>query len=137
MRRDPVSFVWLAGLALAVLLYLLDPALVAGRLADALSWLASAVDLAFAQITFAAADAVRAAALALYVVFCVLCVLAVRRGGRGRAALVAVSAAFLLLLAWDDTGPGERRWGEALLLAAVGAVVMTRRVRGTPPARLP
>ena len=135
MRRDPVSVVWMVGLALAVLFYLLDPSLLAGRLGDALAWLALRVDYVFAELTFAAADAVRAAALALYAVFVVLCLLAVRRGRRGRAALVFVSAAFVLLVAWNDTGPGEQRWGEALLLAGVGAVVMTRRVRATPPAR--
>ena len=130
MRRDPVSLIWLVGLVLAVLFYLLDPTLLAGRLGEGLTWLSSRVDLVFAQLTFAAADAVRAAALAFYAVFCILALLVIGRGGRGRAALVLVSIAFVLLVGWDDTAPGERRWGEALLLAGVGALVMTRRVRG-------
>ena len=136
MKRDPVSVAWIAGLVLAVLFYLLDPGLVAERVGAVLSVVAGQLDLVFAQLTFAAADAVRALALALYAVFCILCVLSVQRGGRGYAALLLVSAAFVGLVGWDGTGPGERRWGEALLLAGVGALVMTRRVRGGVPARL-
>ena len=74
--------------------------------------------------------------LALYAVFCVLCLLAIRRGNRGRAALVLVSVVFLSLVGLDDGAPGERRWAEALLLAAVAALVMTRRARAGLPARL-
>ena len=136
MKRDPVSFVWIAGLLLAVLFYLLDPGRVAEQVGVFLSWFALRLDLLFAELTFAAADVVRAAALALYAVFVLLCLLAIRRGGRGRAALVLVSVAFLALVALDDGAPGERRWGEALLLAGVGALVMTRRVRGGSTARL-
>lgn len=135
MRRDPVSLVWIVGLGLAVLFYVLDPARVAETLGLALTWVASRTDMLFAELTFAATDAVRALALASYAVFCILCVLSIRRGARGRTALVLVSAAFLALVALDDGGPGERRWGEALLLAGVGALVMTRRVRGGVPAR--
>ena len=132
MKRDPVSLVWIAGLVLAVVFYLLDPGRIAEQVGLVLSAVASQVDLAFAQITFAAAGAVRAAALALFAVFVGLSLLTIRRGGRGRAALVLVSAAFLALVAVGDAGPGERRWGEALLLAGAGALVMTRRVRSEP-----
>ena len=137
MKRDPVSVVWIAGLVLAVLFYLVDPGRVAEQLGLFLSAVASQLDYAFAQLTFAAADAVRAAALALFAVFVVLSVLTIHRGGRGWAALLLVSAAFLALGATGDAGPhgswwGERRWGEALLLAGAGALVMTRRVRHGP-----
>ena len=132
MKRDPVSTVWVVGLVLAVLFYLLDPGRVAEQLGAFLSALASQIDYTFAQLTFAAADAVRAAALALFAVFVALCLLTIRRGGRGRAALLLVSAVFLALVAMGDAGPGERRWGAALLLAGAGALVMTRRVRSAP-----
>ena len=129
MKRDPVSLVWVVGLALAVLFYALDPGRVAEQLGAFLSALASQIDYAFAQITFAAADVVRAAALGLFAVFVALCLLSIRRGGRGRAALRLGSAAFLFLVVVNDAGPDERRWGEALLLAGTGALIMTRRVR--------
>ena len=132
MRRDPVSAVWIVGLVLALLFYVLDPGRVAEQVSAFLSVVALQVDYAFAQLTFAAADVVRAGALALFAVFVGLCVLSIRRGGRGRAALLLVSAAFLALVAVSDAGPGEQRWGAALLLAGVGALVMTRRVRSLP-----
>jgi hypothetical protein len=73
---------------------------------------------------------VRAAAIGLYFVFVVLGVLVSRRGGRSRAALIAVSLVFFGLV-WHSAGDGfgvHTRWMAALLLTALAALSMTRRL---------
>ena len=65
-------------------------------------------------------DAVRAAAIALYVVFVVLAILARRGGHRSGGALFIVSALFLLLVGTHWYQPGTK-WFSAAVLAGVGA----------------
>ena len=162
MKRDPVSIIWLAGIGLAVLIYLVDPVQVLFLVQIVGRDLVRGIDQVVLHLGLAAFDVVRALALAAFAVFCALSVLAIRRGGRGRTALLAVTAVFLVLVAtdghevdnifaddaptatpylfipqfWEDTGSHNRRWGEALLLSGVAALVMTRRVRGGVPARV-
>ena len=68
--------------------------------------------------------------------FAGLAVLSIVRGGRGRAALVALSLVFFGLI-WHAAGDGfgaHTRWLAALALAAAGALSMTRRLSQSRPA---
>jgi hypothetical protein len=85
---------------------------------------------ALLNISVAAFDLVRALAIGLYFVFVVLAILTIHRGGHGRGALVAVSLVFFGLI-WRSAGEGfgaHTRWMTALLLTAVAALSMTRRL---------
>ncbi len=81
--------------------------------------------------------AVRALAIALYVVFTVLAFLASQRGHRGVGAWFVVTAV-LLMLVWRPFNAYSApisRWIAALALVAVGAIVMTQRLSATPVRR--
>lgn len=130
MRRDPVVLAWVLGLALAALVYVVGPR-------DFLYHLLNSLNVAFWQLgniiaglSVVALDAVRALAIGLYATFFVLALAVLRRGGRARAALVVVTALFLLLVFNSDL-PTESngRWAAALALSAIGAIVMTGRLR--------
>jgi hypothetical protein len=132
VSRNVVAVAWLAGIALAALVYVAGPdhlVLALGNVAES-TWLLLQ-DLA-RNLTLASFDLVRALAIGLFATFAVLTVLAVRRGHKGRSALIAVSAVFLLLV-WDQGAyASPSRWIGALFLAAVGAVVMTARLTAAP-----
>ena len=86
-------------------------------------------------LTQRAFDAVRAAAIALYVVFVVLALLAGHRGLRSGAALFVITLVFLMLVGTHWYEPGTK-WFSAAVLAGVGAGMMTSRLmRPPPPAR--
>lgn len=131
MRRDPVSIVWIIGAVVTVLVYLAGPE-------HFFYWLFYELDQGWTQIaiaidhlSIASFNLLRAAAVGLFVVFMTLTLLVIRAGGRGRAAFLFGGGTFLLLVAqsrWYDVG--NARWFAALVLAAVGAAVMSRRLRG-------
>ena len=80
-------------------------------------------------------EVMRAAAIALYVVFVVLAVLAMRRGLRAGGMLLGVSVVFLLLVRTDWYDPGTK-WLAAVVLTAIAAASMTKRlVHAMPTAR--
>ena len=85
-----------------------------------------------ADLSALSLDVVRALAIGLFATFLVLGVAVARRGGRARGALILVTVLFLLLagggLDIDESG-GAGRWTAAMLLAGVGAAVMTGRLR--------
>ena len=85
-----------------------------------------------ADLSSMALDVVRALAIGLYATFVVLAFAVLRRGGRARAALIVVTLLFLVLVAHDDmVTESNGRWMAALALSAVGAIVMTTRLRQT------
>jgi hypothetical protein len=124
-RRNPVAAVWLGGALLTLLLYLARPGALIAMVLDAAAQLETFWDVALQWLALTSFDLLRAIALGLLAVFVALTSLAIRRGRRGRGALIAVPVLFLLLV-WH--AEGTHRWAEALLLAGVGALVMTRRV---------
>lgn len=130
MKRDPVALVWVGGIAFAALLYAVGTDQFLFRLFDALRdaghWIGDFV----AGLSVLAVDLVRALALGLYATFVALALLAARRGHPARGVLLGVSALFWLLAA-GNMGPrgSSVAWIGALLVAAFGAVSMTRRLR--------
>jgi hypothetical protein len=130
--------IWIGGFVLAVVLYLIGP----DRFFDACMALIDGIDAAFRDLVAALGaqtySAIRALAIAIYVVFAVLAVLASQRGHRGMAALVLVTGVFLILVwrPYDGFPVPIDRWIAALVLVASGALVMTRRLT-TPPRRRP
>jgi hypothetical protein len=130
MPRNTIAAIWIAGIVLAVLIYVAGPerfVFAAYELIQRAWW---GVQEVLRDLSLAAFDFVRALAIGLYFVFLALGVLAVSRGGRGWVALVVVSLLFLGLV-WHDYGTGfgsRTRWGAALVLVGVGALSMTRRL---------
>lgn len=129
-RPNPVALVWIGGIALAALAYAVGPDhVVATALAalDRAGWMLSDI---LHNVTAAAFNAMRAAAIGLIGVFVALKLLAIARGQRGIGGLVVISMAFLLLV-WGATGDGSSsntRWLLALALAAAGAVSATNHL---------
>jgi hypothetical protein len=126
--------IWAGGLVLAVALYLIGP----DRFLDACLDLIDGFDDAFrslvARLGAQAYGVIRASAIAIYVVFAVLAFMASNRGHRGMGALVVVTAVFLIFV-WRpyDLYPAPiSRWIAALVLAGVGAVVMSQRLAAPP-----
>ncbi len=129
-RRDPVLVAWVAGLALAALVFLVGPDQFMFRLLDAVHVAFWRIGEAVAQLSATARDAVRALSIGLFVTFLGLALAVARRGGRARGAIVAVAVVFFLLV--GDAGPQDQgRWVAALILSATGAAVMTGRLRHT------
>lgn len=137
MRRETILMIWIGGLVLAVALYLIGP----DRFFDTFLDLIDTIDVAFRNVVAAlgaqAYNAVRALAIALYVVFVVLALLASQRGHRGMGALFIVTVVFLALVwrPYDDFPTPINRWIGALVLVIVGAVVMTQRLTAPPHRR--
>jgi hypothetical protein len=129
-RPDPVTLVWIGGIVLAALAYAMGPAHFLGTVLTAISHVGWYVNELVRDLTATAFDVVRAAAIGLYGVFAALSIIAIGRGGRGRVALVVVTAVFLLLVwgAWDDAPGINARWTGALLLTAASALSVTRRL---------
>lgn len=136
MNRNTIALVWVGGIVLMGVLYVVGPQHFIRVCEDAISqaWWALA-DLIDA-LTVRAFDVVRAAAIALYVVFVVLTIMARRRGLRGNGVLVIVTLLFLILLGtgWYASGT---KWFAALVLAGAGAATMTHRLLHVPPPRDP
>ena len=133
-RPDPVALVWIGGIALAALAYAVGPDhLVSSTLAaiNRAGWAMS--DLAH-NVTAAAFDAMRAAAIGLLGVFIALSLLAIRRSGRGHAGMIVLTVVFVMLVwgAYGDNSASNTRWLLALALAAIGAVAATNRLMHAP-----
>ena len=130
MRRNTVGVVWAVGLLLAAGLYLAGPDRFGTVVVEDLAWAVAQVQGAFYLLGAQAFDAARALAIGVFAVFVVLCLVAVGRGVRARGALLAVSAVYLFLLLGPDSGEPilPDRWLGALLVAGIGALVMTRRL---------
>jgi hypothetical protein len=134
VRRETILMIWIGGLALAVALYLLGP----DRFFDACMELIDGIDTALrnlvATLGAQAYGAIRALAIAIYVVFAVLTVLGSQRGHRGIGALVVITVVFLVLVwrPYDGFAVPIGRWITALVLNAVGALVMTHRLTAPP-----
>ena len=126
MRPNPVALIWLVGILAAIAAYL-----VGATTALTVFWtlvlnLADWVDAALLRIPALAAGVIPALAIGAFVAFVPLTILSIRAGQRGRLALVLVSSAFLWLAGRDAT---RMEWLEALLIAGIGALVMTGRLR--------
>jgi hypothetical protein len=135
LNRTAIGLVWLGGLVLTLLLYAIGPLSVLAALHAFVVNFWDALDALIARLEHEALDAVRAAAIALYVVFVVLGVMALRQRLRAAPALAIVSVLFLVLAEGDWYDPGTK-WFTAALLAGAGAAVMTSRLlRGPPPPR--
>ena len=133
MDRRTIGLVWVGGIVLMVAIYVVGPqdfiAACEHFVADALAWLSRLID----TLTLRAFEVVRAAAIAMYVVFVVLAVLAMGRGLHVGGMLFVVSVVFLLLVRTDWYEPGTK-WLAAAVLAAVAAVMLTKRlIRGPRP----
>ena len=132
LRKDPVVIVWAVGIVVAVLIYLAGPEHFFFWLFDLLDRARFSLATAIENLSFAGLNILRAAAIGLFVVFVVLALLVIRAGRRGRAALLLVGGTFLLLASTRHGGDANTRWFGALVLAGVGAAVMTQRLRGGP-----
>jgi hypothetical protein len=130
MPRNTIAMVWAGGLILAVIVYLAGPDQFVYGVFDLIHRGWWTLQDALRNLSIAAFDLVRALAIGLYFVFVVLTLIVIRRGGRGRAALIALSVVFFALI-WHAPGYGfgaHGRWIAGLLLAAAGALSMTRRL---------
>lgn len=131
-RRDPVTIAWVAGLALAAIVYAFGPDQVLFRIQDALHMAAWRVSELLWNLSATALDVVRALAIGLFVTFLALSFAVVRRGGRARLAAVVVGVVFVALV--EGAAPGDTsRWVAALLLSGIAAAVMTGRLRQASP----
>ena len=131
-RRDPVLLAWVAGLGLAALAYWVGPQYFLFRVADSFHVALWRISEAIGDLSLMGRDLVRALAIGIYATFVVLALSVIRRGGTGKAALFWVSALFLFLVGGVDlTTESNGRWALALLVAGVGAVTMTQRLRQT------
>ena len=127
MRSNPVAFIWLVGILAAVIAHTFGAtyALAAfwAFVSDTVEW----VDQTLLHLPDLAANFIPALAIGAFVAFVPLAILSIRAGQRGRMALVLVTTAFLWLAGRDAT---RMEWLEALLVAGIGALVMTSRLRG-------
>lgn len=130
MSRSTITAIWAAGIVLTLIVYLAGPDRFVVAALDIVQRGWWAVQDMLHNISIAAFDLVRAAAIGLFFVFAALTVLAIRQGLGGVGTLIAVSLVFLGLV-WQSGGDGfgaHTRWMAALLLTAVGALTMTRRL---------
>ncbi len=132
MDRRTIGAIWVGGIVLMVALYLIGPQHFIRACEDFFgqfwTYIGELIDLLMQR----AFDAVRAAAIALYVVFVVLALMAGHRGIRTGGALFVVTVLFALLVGtgWYSPATG---WFSAALVACVGALVMTGRLLRPPP----
>ena len=132
MRRDPVALVWIGGLALALVLYLVGTDRFWFQLLDAFHLVGWWISEVVADLSGLAVEVVRALALGLFATFTALCWLAARRGAAVRGTALLVGLLFLVLAGGGDglsDGAGNLRWTAAFAVAAVGSLMMTRRLR--------
>lgn len=125
MGRNTVALVWLGGAVLALLVYATGPGHV---IAAAIAGIEHAVwefQRWLGFVAFQSFDLIRAVAIGLFAVFIVLGILAGQRGRGG--GMVGVTVLFLALVGF---GGYDSRfcWLAALIIAAFGALSMTRRL---------
>lgn len=133
MRRDPVALAWLGGLALAAALYLVGTDRFWFQVLNTLHVAGYWVGEFVADLSGLTIELVRALALGVFATFVALCWLVARRGAAVRGTGLLVALLFLVLAGSGGDGIGDgaggARWAGALLVAGVGAGVMTRRLR--------
>lgn len=135
LRRHTIAAIWIGGLILAVLLYITGPERFFIACAAFLEWLDDSFHAMLAALGAQAFTAIRAAAIALYVVFLVLCGLAIHRNIRAWGGLIVITILFVILVwrPWFEPPVALGRWLTALILCAVGAIMMTQRLLMPPP----
>ncbi len=127
MRPNPVASIWLIGILAALVAYLFGATYALAAFWAFVTEAAEWMDAALLRLPTLAADLIPALAIGALVAFVPLAVLSIRAGQRGRLALVLVPTVFLWLAGRDAT---RMEWLEALLVAGIGALVMTGRLRG-------
>lgn len=129
-RTDPVALIWIGGVMLAAMAYAVGPEHVVASALAAIEEAGWALSDLVHNVTFAAVNVMRAAAIGLLGVFIALSLLAIQRTGRGHGGLVVLTVAFIMLVwgAWGDGPVSNTRWLMALVLAALGAVAVTSRL---------
>jgi hypothetical protein len=134
MDRRTIGAIWVGGILLMVALYLIGPQHFIRACEEFFGQFWSFIGQLIDVLMQRAFDAVRAAAIGLYVVFVVLALLAGHRGIRSGGALFVVTVLFALLLGtgWYSSTTG---WFSAALVACIGALVMTGRLLRQPPMR--
>ena len=140
MQRQTVGIIWIGGLVLALVLYLIGPDSFVTACLDLLAALDDAFHAFLSFLGTQAFNVVRAAAIAIFIVFLVLAFLAASKGLRAGWALVIVPITFLMLV-WGPTSAmtgSISRWFAALVLVIISGGVMTQRLLAPPPpARMP
>lgn len=129
MRRDPVVLVWVGGLALAAVLYLVGTDRFWFQILNTLHLAGYWVGEILAELSVLTVELVQALALGVFATFVALCWMVARRGAAVRGVGLLVALLFLVLAGSGDEGAGSARWAGALLVAGLGAAVMTRRLR--------
>lgn len=137
MEQRTITLIWIGGGVLALLVYLAGPDTFLSGVWGILDRIESGFHAVLAFLGAQAFDVVRAAAIAIYVVFLVLGGIALRRGTKAVAAMIAVTLGFVILVWRPDQAAyvSSTRWMAALVLAIIGAVVMTQRLTIPPPVR--
>ena len=134
MRREHILLIWIGGLVLAMLLYLIGPDQFFAVVWTVTDIIDGVTRDWVAKIGMQSYGVVRALAIAIYFVFALLAILAARRGHRGLWALTVVSVACMVLV-WRPFAlyPAPfGRWLTMLILVGVGAAVMTKRLAAPP-----
>ncbi len=126
VRRDPIALAWLAAIIAAVAAYMVGPTIALTYFWALVLNVADSIDEALLRLPNLAAGLIPALAIGAIVAFIPLAILSIRAGRRGKVALVLVPSAFLWLAGRDAT---RMEWLEALLVAGIGALVMTGRLR--------
>lgn len=132
MKRDPVALVWIGGLVLAAVLYVVGTDRFWFQVLDTIHLAGWWISEAIADLSERAVGLVRALALGLFATFVALCWLAARRGAAVRGTGLLIGLLFLLLAGGGgglSDGAGGLRWTAALGIAGIGALTMTRRLR--------
>jgi hypothetical protein len=132
LDRRTIGLIWIGGIVLMVALYLVGPQDFIRTCEEFVARFWWFIGDLIETLSARAFDAVRAAAIALFVVFVVLAILAHRRGLRSGGALFIVSVLFVVLVETRWYEPGTK-WFSAAVLAGVGAAVMTARLLHPPP----
>ena len=132
MERRTIGAIWVGGIVLMVALYVVGPQHFIRACEEFFGQFWTFVGELIDVLMQRAFDAVRAAAIALYVVFVVLALMAGRRGIRCGGALFVVTVLFAVLVGtgWYSPATG---WFSAALVACVGALMMTGRLMRSPP----
>jgi hypothetical protein len=132
--RQTITYVWIGGAALALLVYFAGPDTFLSAIWSGLDSLEAAFRVFLAFLGAQAFDVVRAASIAIYIVFLVLAGLALHRGVRVVGTLIVVTLGFVILV-WrphEASYVSSTRWLAALTLAIIGAVVLTQRLLEPP-----
>jgi hypothetical protein len=134
LDRRIIALVWLGGALLMAAVYAIGPQHFLAHCEALVLTVARYLNELAALLMQRALEAVRAAAIAFYVVFFVLAVLAMQRGLRLGGMLLGVSVVFLLLVRteWYDAGT---KWLAAALLTLIAASATTKRLLYTRPQR--